>query len=219
MREVIRRSMRRPLGYALALLTIAAAGCHPMDDALATLFGRSMRDQPYVAPYEDPRPPAEGSVPFAAGNYPAQMGEVNVGQARGTEDMPPHFTQMDVAQQAAVVTEIANPVSPTAESLGRGEELFNRSCAPCHGEDGAGAGPVTGAGYPPFPVTGPRAEAFTDGFIYGIIRVGRGLMPAYGHQLTHFDRWHVVNYLRQLQGVLPEGEAAQASDDGQGLGR
>ena len=32
-----------------------------------------------------------------------------------------------------------------------------------------------------------------------MIRLGRGLMPPYGHQISHFDRWHVVNYVRQLQ--------------------
>ena len=28
---------------------------------------------------------------------------------------------------------------------------------------------------------------------------GRGLMPEYGSRITHFDRWRVVNYVRQLQ--------------------
>jgi mono/diheme cytochrome c family protein len=49
------------------------------------------------------------------------------------------------------------------------------------------AGPMSG--------TGMR----TDGYIYGMIRVGRGLMPPYGHQVAHFDRWNIVNYVRQLQ--------------------
>ena len=29
-------------------------------------------------------------------------------------------------------------------------------------------------------------------------------MPAYGHQIGHYDRWHVVNYLRRLQGAAAE---------------
>ena len=32
-----------------------------------------------------------------------------------------------------------------------------------------------------------------------MIRVGRGLMPAYAHQISHFDRWNIVNYIRVLQ--------------------
>jgi len=31
------------------------------------------------------------------------------------------------------------------------------------------------------------------------MRVGRGLMPPYGHQISHFDRWNIVNYIRLLQ--------------------
>ncbi len=211
----------RSFVVATLLLMGGTAACHPLDDALVAVFERSMRDQPYIAPYEDPREPAEGSVPFASGNFPASAGEVNLGQPEGTPDIPPPMTQGDVAGEADVVMELENPVEPTAASLERGEVLYNRSCAPCHGETGDGQGPVVGAGYPPFPLLGPRAEDFPDGYYYGIIRVGRGLMPAYGHQLTHYDRWHVVNYVRQLQGVLPEdGDSAGAdSDDGQAPGR
>jgi hypothetical protein len=29
--------------------------------------------------------------------------------------------------------------------------------------------------------------------------VGRGLMPEYGSRISHFDRWNVINYVRQLE--------------------
>ena len=32
-------------------------------------------------------------------------------------------------------------------------------------------------------------------------------MPPYGHQIPNFDRWHIVNYVRQLQG-RPRGAPA-----------
>jgi mono/diheme cytochrome c family protein len=41
--------------------------------------------------------------------------------------------------------------------------------------------------------------AYSDQYLYAMIRVGRGLMPEYGSRITHFDRWSVVNYVRQLQ--------------------
>ena len=50
------------------------------------------------------------------------------------------------------------------------------------------------------PLNGGLAMTRSDGYIYGMIRVGRVWMPAYGHQIAHYDRWHVVNYVRQLQG-------------------
>jgi mono/diheme cytochrome c family protein len=50
--------------------------------------------------------------------------------------------------------------------------------------------------------------AYSDPYIYAMIRVGRGVMPEYGSRITHFDRWHVVNYVRRLQtqaGNIPAG--------------
>ena len=190
--------------FAVALVTLVAGACSPLDDAMAFVFGRSMRDQASFDPYENPRPAPEGSVPFASGNFPAEEGEVNIGQPEILEDAPPPFTQMDLVQGNAVVTGLINPVSPTERSLDRGQELFLRFCAPCHGPDGSGVSAyILPAGYPPFPLITDRVRAFTDGYIYGMIRVGRGLMPAYGPRVSHFERWHIVNYVRELQGVLP----------------
>jgi mono/diheme cytochrome c family protein len=41
--------------------------------------------------------------------------------------------------------------------------------------------------------------AYSDAYLYAMIRVGRGLMPEYGSRISHFDRWNVINYVRQLQ--------------------
>jgi mono/diheme cytochrome c family protein len=213
----------------LALLLLPAWGCSPLDDAVVAVFGRSMRDQPTFDPYENPRPAPEGSVPFAAGNLPSGPFEVNLGQPQGLGEALPPFTQLDVLNEAPVVMGLSNPVALSEASLERGQELYLRFCAPCHGPNGNGvSGYIIPAGYPPFPLLSDRAIAFTDGYLYGMIRVGRGLMPGYGHQMSHFDRWHVVNYLRLLQGVasapaLPggtddpvAGEVRQASPQGPG---
>jgi hypothetical protein len=45
-----------------------------------------------------------------------------------------------------------------------------------------------------------------------MIRVGRGLMPAYGPRITHFDRWKIVNYVRLLQ--QDANAAAQPGGEG-----
>jgi len=200
-------------------LVMASSGCTPLDDVMAGIFGKSMRDQPSFDPYEDPLAAPEGSIPFASGTYPARPFEVNVGQAEGMEEVPPPFTQLDLIDEAAVVVDLENPVPPTEASLDRGEELFLRFCAPCHGPNGDGiSGYILPAGYPPYPLNTDRVIGFTDGYIYGMIRMGRGNMPAYGPRITHFDRWHVVNYLRVLQGVeepstVDEGGAENPSGE------
>ena len=199
-------------------LLILAPACTPLDDAMASFFGRSMRDQASFDPYENPLPAPEGSVPFASGNLVAFPGEVNLGQAEGLEDPPPPFTQLDIFNESEVVVNLPNPVPFSEASLDRGEELFLRFCAPCHGANGAGpTAYIASAGFPPFPLVSDRARGFTDGYLYGMIRVGRGLMPAYGHRIGHFDRWNIVNYLRVLQGVVPVVDGG-APDDGVATG-
>ena len=105
---------------------------------------------------------------------------------------------------------LQNPVPPTDQSLARGQELFDRVCAVCHGTDGVGANASIVEVHPllaAYNLAGEQAAAYADGYIYGMIRVGRGVMPAYGHQVSHFDRWHIVNYVRQLQANNGQGGA------------
>ncbi len=207
--------LRRPLKWlgtgACLLMLAGSVGCSPFDTVMVTVFGRSMRDQPSFDPYENPLMPAEGTVPFAAGNYAAAPGEWNLGQPEGAV-VPAPFAQIALVQSDPAVVNLANPVEPTAESLARGEQLYLRTCAVCHGEQGFGNGTVTQAGMVAFPLISPQAVAYSDGYLYGMIRVGRGLMPAYGHQIGHFDRWNIVNYVRTLQGVLPAAGTAPPED-------
>jgi mono/diheme cytochrome c family protein len=192
----------RPLVAVLALVTLA--GCKPFDDVMVTVFGRSMRDQRSFDPYENTRPAPVGSVAFAAGNLPSAIGEVNLGQPEGV-DIPP-FTQLDLGVPGVggpAIQGLANPTNPTdAASLARGEELYNRWCVVCHGPNGVGANANIASFHPVLPaynVSGPLVAAYSDAYVYAMIRVGRGLMPEYGSRVAHFDRWHIVNYVRQLQ--------------------
>jgi mono/diheme cytochrome c family protein len=209
------------LRSAPVFLALVGAGCTPFDNAIVAIFGRSMRDQPSLGSYESPLLPPEGSVPFAAGNFPAGPGMVNVGQAVGSP-VPPPVTQADVAQALGnpegfpQVTAIPNPVAVSEASLARGEQMFNRACSPCHGTAGVGDGPITEVvSFLGVSLLTERAMGLSDGYIYSIIRVGRASMPPYGHQVSHFDRWHIVNYVRQLQGLAqaPEDVPAEAPAD------
>lgn len=185
-------------GVLAALAVLSTGACNPMDDALVAIFGRSMREQPAIQSYQNPLLPPEGSISFASGNFPVGPGVVNVGQPEGTP-VPPSFTPIQLLQGIPEINAIENPVAADEGSLTRGEVVYNRACVPCHALDGAGDGPVTRAGVPQRSILTEEARALSDGYLYTIIRMGRGAMPAYAHQLTHYDRWHVVNYVRQLQ--------------------
>ena len=194
-------------GTCVILLALSTGACVPLDDFMAAVFGRSMRDQRSFDPYENAQQnlmlPPEGAVPFASPNMAAGPFEVNLRQAEGATDVPPPFTQLDMVNDPALLEGLVNPVPARAESLARGEELYTRTCSVCHGPDGAGTTGNIFEVHPAmaaYPLRGERALAYSEGYLYGMIRVGRGLMPPYGHQIGHYDRWHIVNYVRQLQG-------------------
>ena len=222
---VIRRNLRfavarsARMAWVCALL-ITSGACKWVDDlavytvSLITVegdaFGRSMRNSRSFDPYENTIAPPENSVPFASGNNTPGPGRLNTGQPEPGL-MPAPFTQADLSEP--VVQNLQNPLPADQASLERGEELFNRFCAICHGPAGVGTEanmveyiPLLAA----YDISGTSVSEYTDGFLYGKIRVGGPIMPAYGHQISHFDRWNIVNYLRVLQrqaGNAPVGGA------------
>lgn len=181
----------------VGLLGIGLSGCtdfagYDLDylwgyiPALAT-----MRSSVSFDPYEIPRLPPEHSIPALS-----PMG-----------DTPPRFAQTALDSAAATLT---NPFAgeASAEVLRRGELVYLNQCSACHGPQGAGNGPVVGAGRFPFApaLNNGVAAARSDGYIYGVVVAGRGLMPPYGERLTETDRWAVVSYTRALQrnsGAVP----------------
>ena len=196
------RTAARALVAALAVSTLGA--CKPLDDAMVFLAGRSMRDQRSFDPYENTRSAPMGSVAFAAGNYPSADGVVNVGQPEGVAIA--YFTQADLGAPGIggpAIQGLVNPTDPNdPASLARGEELYTRICVVCHGPDGVGANAYIADKHlvlPAFNLSSATVAAYSDQYIYAMIRVGRGIMPEYGSRIAHFDRWHIVNYVRQLQ--------------------
>lgn len=95
---------------------------------------------------------------------------------------------------------IPNPHPVSAASLLNGRKYFQVNCAPCHGDAGMGNGEATKFGMPAINLITDVTRGRTDGYIFGMIRNGRGLMPTY-NRIEEPDRWDVVNYLRALQGL------------------
>lgn len=202
------KGMTRLIVVALALTM--TAGCKPLDDTMVAIFGRSMRDSRSFDPYENPMMPSEHSVSFSSGNFPSAPGEFNIGQPERADI--PMFTQMDmnpIGTGNDVVAGMVNPFAGDDEwALTRGEEMFDRMCAVCHGLDGIGANAFIASKHPILPaynVAGLQVQGYSDQYVYGMIRVGRGLMPEYGSRVTHFDRWAIVTYVRRLQSEFNGG--------------
>jgi mono/diheme cytochrome c family protein len=96
---------------------------------------------------------------------------------------------------------LRNPTAPDSASLTNGRKYYVINCSVCHGMTGKGDGMAIKYGVFPFPLVGDRGKGLTDGYIFGMIRNGRGNMPPY-NRIEEKDRWDVVNYVRGLQGVL-----------------
>ena len=93
---------------------------------------------------------------------------------------------------------LANPVERTAESVERGAALFAANCASCHGETGAGDGPLADSlPAPPANFT-VHVPFHPDGVLFAWITDGiRGTgMPSWSPQLSDQERWQLVNFLR-----------------------
>ncbi len=98
---------------------------------------------------------------------------------------------------------VANPVPVSDSSLANGRKYYQINCAVCHGDRAEGDGPATRFGMIPMQLMLDITKTRSDGYIWGIMRNGRGLMPSY-NRIEERARWDVVNYLRVLQGLVPD---------------
>ncbi len=164
------------------------------------------KQQPKMDPWESP----SDTIPMRGNpqNSVSVFGSAMPGYAVSRIGLPATIDSMAA---------IPNPVPADARSLSNGRMYYQINCAVCHGESGKGDGPILAskAIFPP-PVIGAAAEARSDGYIWGVIRNGRGAMPSY-NRIEEMDRWDVVNYVRGLQGrysvaIGPAGLPGETGD-------
>jgi mono/diheme cytochrome c family protein len=122
--------------------------------------------------------------------------------ARGDLQEDDHLYRGRVANDWATTF----PMPVTEAMMRRGQERFNIYCAPCHGLDGAGRGPVAaraeqigGPWVPPLSYHQAQVRDRPHGHIFNTITNGIRTMPAYGPQIPAADRWAIVAYVRALQ--------------------
>lgn len=179
---LLRQRLERHRAGVALLLLLAATGCD--DQVKYFSWFATMTEQPSVETYQQaPLAPPDGAVPIGASE---------------TWDL------------AAADTALVNPLEPSPEAVARGRVEYERFCLPCHGTTGAGDGPVMSSPQnpnrlPPLPTANllsQRARNLSDGYVWGMIENGRGLMPAYG-RVPLEERWYLVLYVRELQRLAP----------------
>lgn len=94
---------------------------------------------------------------------------------------------------------LKNPFEETPELLKQGKALYEIYCDHCHGGNGDGDGPVSEkyAGVANF--HGAAYTGMTQGHIFHVIAMGKGLMMPHGSQVNPDERWKIAMYVKQLQ--------------------
>lgn len=169
-------SLRLGVRAVLAAMVLAITTSACDDQVKYVPWFATMTSQPSVETYEaEPMAPVAGTVP--------------AGFERNLDLL-------------AADTLLSNPLAGTPEEVERGRVLFLQFCVVCHGDEGKGDGPVVGPNrLPPLPtlnLLSERAVDLSDGYIYGMIGNGRGVMPSY-RRVPAEDRWYLVKYVRKLQ--------------------
>ncbi|MCB2212279.1 cytochrome c [bacterium] len=147
---------------------------------------------------------------FANGSTLQQPPEGTVPRGYTPPRYGPGEDQAELAGQS-----LHNPLEITAQTIERGNDLYRAFCLPCHGADGGGMGPVAMRGYPPPPpLLAENAVSLPDGRLYHIIVYGQANMPGYAAQIhDETDRWTIVHYLREMQGVETAGTGSVVTTD------
>jgi mono/diheme cytochrome c family protein len=166
----------------LAAAALFVTGCSWFTD---------FKQQPKIDPWESaadsipPRGNPQYSIPTTGTAAPALL--VSHAQFPATIDS---------------MSSIANPVAADQRSLENGRKSYQINCAICHGPGGMGNGNATKYGMPGMALINDRVKGLSDGYIFGMIRNGRGLMPSY-NRIDELERWDIVNYIRGLEGRYP----------------
>jgi mono/diheme cytochrome c family protein len=149
------------------------AACHGDPNETILQYMPDMVDSPAVKAQKNYIDPPPGAVPMNAMLLPATNSET---------------------EQA-----VSNPVASDEASLKRGEVLWHTVCVACHGTDGKGQNKL-GPNFPQPPdLTIAAYRDRKDGFFFHVITKGSAIMPAYGYALDPTERWHIINFLRELQ--------------------
>jgi len=176
---------RRPNRLRSAALVLLLASL-PLT-AMAWPWSRDMTDSIAIKPQADPLPFPKRSVPVP-------------------DTATVHVADRDGADK------LGNPIPATPESIGKGKQLFTIYCTACHGTSGTGDGLVgEKLVLRPFDLTSPSVQAISDGMIFGYITFGGAVMPIYGNDLSPTERWHVVNYVRNVLGKAAASAPAKSA--------
>jgi hypothetical protein len=179
---------RRHLLAALGVAALAAGGCRGMTSSRPPIHPNpNMYHQPKYLPQAE-------SAFFYDGKTMRDPVPGTVARGELREDQAFYEGKDDKGNDV-----VHSPVAATPEVLARGAERFRIYCAPCHDIRGEGKGILAAQGLPTTSLHIDRLKQAEDGYLFGVITNGRGLMPSYRWPIPPADRWAIIAHVRELQ--------------------
>ncbi len=139
------------------------------------------------------------------------LNETNTGRVMrpSPDGVEPLFREELKVLSREEAEKLSNPNKLDPASADRGERQFRIHCYACHGDiskKGASwslgeAGQKFTIKKPPHIAEDQRIIKSSDGYLYGVIHFGYGLMPSIGYKLSPSEEWDIVNYIRKAQGI------------------
>lgn len=168
----------RNLARILCLLAIPAVG-------LTLPWDKDMQDQPSMKPQDSLVAEINDSIPVGGRDvYPPPKDVIELVRAR-----------LDAGRT------LVNPIAISPESLARGREMYDTHCIVCHGAQGRGNGPVGQKFVPqPMELNLDYVQLQPDGQLFYTISHGSLAMPFYRQAIAAQDRWHLVNFIKEVFG-------------------
>lgn len=78
-----------------------------------------------------------------------------------------------------------------------GEVVYNKNCMSCHGNPGKNNSMKSLQPVPP-DLSSAQTQQLTDGELFYILNIGRGLMPSFKNILSENDNWKTISYIRSF---------------------
>ncbi len=174
----MRRLTVRNLLCIVCIFAIPGAG-------LTLPWDKDMKDQPSPKPQDSEVAETASSVPVGGKDAYAP---------------PKDIIELVHARLEAGRT-LVNPIPTSPASLARGRQMYEMHCQICHGESGRGDGPV-GVKFVPQPMelNFDYVQLQPDGQLYYTISHGSIAMPFYRQAIVPEDRWHLINFIKEVFG-------------------
>ena len=168
----------RGLACSVCFLVLPGAG-------LTLPWDKDMQDQPSLKPQDSQISINRSSVPVG-----------------GKDRYPPPEDIIELVQaRLAAGRTLVNPEPKSPESLARGRQMYELHCLVCHGAQGRGDGPVGRKFVPqPMELNLDYVQLQPDGQLFYTISHGSIAMPFYRQAILPEDRWHLVNFIKEVFG-------------------